>query len=193
MRTLYRAVPLNAAIRASNLIGTLFNGVRVPATNINFPSHPPKKKKKRMWNKAVSQDLPLFILQQTTKCQPWFALVSGSCVWNSRSVEKSCKSGRSRHVQVKHRTFRCSWLQKGQRWAGLRGRCRHAPWPWGSIIWLEMFHSWCMESWLSCLLTGLFHTREMGASWLEDEPPLGNLTLCNSSTVYQLRPGKWRR
>lgn len=95
---------VNAKIHASNLIGTLFNGVRVPATNINFRSH-----KKRMWNKAVSQDLPLFILQQTTKCQPWFALVSGSCVKQSLSG-KSCKSGRSRHVQVKHRTFSCSWL-----------------------------------------------------------------------------------
>lgn len=59
MRTLYRAVPLNAAIRASNLIGTLFNGVRVPATNINFRS-PPKKKKKNECGTKLFHKICLF-------------------------------------------------------------------------------------------------------------------------------------
>lgn len=41
-----------------------------------------------MQNEARSQDLPFFILWQTAKRHSWLALVSHSCTWNSRSVEK---------------------------------------------------------------------------------------------------------
>lgn len=49
------------------------------------------------------------------------------------------------------------------------------------------WNSWRMDGWkespLSRLFPGSFRDREMAASRLQDEPPLGKLALCNSSTV----------